>query len=559
MSEQMSSSMMAGGEEAADTLQEQHQQGGDALLSDDETLYESECVLIELNQDKMLHNLKVIVMEGMMEVAPLVALFAQWGIDTSAWQAPPALPPPPPSVSSFSASLSASAVTKASENALLVATLRALLVMLQHHVLSRPEQQEIRVINSTHLHIRPPGTYHFIIEGQGDQQGGGSRGKVIGHGSFGAVRICHLKSTSEEQTARYAIKQISLQKVAEKVAGTGGKKGAGDESGGKGGGKSRRHLDVKLFRERIAREIDNLRFVSHPHIIAYIDHLSIMPRNGSSTRDFKGGHVFLVMELGTQDMMQALMSSQGISDIDIKIAISQIGRALVYLHQCSIMHRDVKPDNIMFEKNPFDGSVRAKLTDFGLSKMAVSGGGAAAAAAQAVASNVGTRHYKAPEIESLSYDCKVDVYSLGMTLIALLGKSMPIKNGFMAIDFNYSRDRQVAGKDAAGNDFYREIAVLDKGLYWGSVFRRPDITFAVQSLVLSMCHADPVHRVSMEQAMQHEFFGAYAMSAEEIEASRAQAHAVMHQRGMLGHNDASGGGYESSALMTLSEEGSCPP
>jgi len=105
---------------------------------------------------------------------------------------------------------------------------------------------------------------------------------------------------------------------------------------------------------------------------------------------------------------------------------------------------------------------------------------------------------------------------------------MPVRNSFHAIDFRYIAEQH--GK-------FR----LDQS-HWRSVFNRPAVGFALQDLCLQGCHAEPTRRLTMEQAMQHPFWGDLAMSTDEIEASRAMA------SGVFAHLTAGGGPFE---LMDL--------
>ena len=87
----------------------------------------------------------------------------------------------------------------------------------------------------------------------------------------------------------------------------------------------------------------------------------------------------------------------------------QITEALNYLHSIKpepLIHRDLKPENILIGMS---GNKRiCKLADFGISKFTQDH-------TQYHTKYCGTHGYKAPEVNTGSYDCKADVYSLGMT------------------------------------------------------------------------------------------------------------------------------------------------
>lgn len=86
--------------------------------------------------------------------------------------------------------------------------------------------------------------------------------------------------------------------------------------------------------------------------------------------------------------------------------IRQITEGLVYLHDQKIAHRDIKPENILITNDIY------KIADFGSSKILET---------CKSMSNVGTLAYKAPEvIIKNTYDCKADIWSLGIMSLELI-------------------------------------------------------------------------------------------------------------------------------------------
>jgi len=104
-----------------------------------------------------------------------------------------------------------------------------------------------------------------------------------------------------------------------------------------------------------------------------------------------------------------------------QIAID-IGKALCFLHACKppILHRDLKPPNILFDDNGV-----AKMADFGLSKIVAS-----SRQAYRMTEKTGTIRYMAPEVLlGKEYSCCVDVYSYGMILSYMFSGIRPF-DGF---------------------------------------------------------------------------------------------------------------------------------
>ncbi|VDO16032.1 unnamed protein product [Rodentolepis nana] len=97
----------------------------------------------------------------------------------------------------------------------------------------------------------------------------------------------------------------------------------------------------------------------------------------------------------------------------IKVIITQICRGLSYIHRSGIIHRDMKPSNILIGP---DGNI--KIADFGLSRLK------RRRANLPFTPHIGTRGYQAPEIflGSVTYDESVDIFSLGVIIITLYTK-----------------------------------------------------------------------------------------------------------------------------------------
>ena len=107
-------------------------------------------------------------------------------------------------------------------------------------------------------------------------------------------------------------------------------------------------------------------------------------------------------------------------DTDVKLNImGQIAKGVAFLHQKNIVHRDIKPGNILLKRSK--GYAVVKLGDFGLSKILDPDD-----MTSAMSSNVGTVTFKAPEFwdrtpnDRVKYHRNVDVYAAGLTFAAML-------------------------------------------------------------------------------------------------------------------------------------------
>ncbi len=212
-------------------------------------------------------------------------------------------------------------------------------------------------------------------------------------------------------------------------------------------------LDEGLSRELYLRESTALRTLSHPHIVRLI-------ANGFD--DALGKH-FLVMEWLEKDVATYL-GSQGPGAAEWTNLAHNVLRPLLeglaVAHARHVIHRDIKPANIMVAA---DGNV--KLTDFGISKLLDS------IRVGMTVSEFHSQPYSAPERKAGEPDQRSDLYSLGVTLIDLLGG---IENR-PAIDANPHRMldelslpdgverylRALASPDPANRPFSAKLAIAD--------------------------------------------------------------------------------------------------
>lgn len=182
-----------------------------------------------------------------------------------------------------------------------------------------------------------------------------------------------------------------------------------------------RAVAVKLFatpqqmttadRVRQEREIRLLSMLSHPGLIPLYD---------AGTHDFPDGpHRFIVMELIADTTLLRRLAEGALHNYEVADLGAQLADALAYVHSRGIVHRDVKPANILISDEGSSGFVRTvKLTDFGVahfvdgSRLTNDG------------TIIGTAAYLSPEqVAGEPIGFATDVYSLGLVLLeALTGK-----------------------------------------------------------------------------------------------------------------------------------------
>ena len=158
------------------------------------------------------------------------------------------------------------------------------------------------------------------------------------------------------------------------------------------------------FRERFRREAQAAAGLTHPNIVAIFD------------RSEWDGTPYIAMELVDGRTLKELVTERGPLPPEIAISLTeQILRALGYAHRRGIVHRDIKPQNVIL-----DGEGQAKVADFGIARA-----GETSEMTQTGAI-VGTVQYLSPEqAEGHPVDRRADLYSAGIVLYELLTGQVP--------------------------------------------------------------------------------------------------------------------------------------
>jgi YVTN family beta-propeller protein len=178
-----------------------------------------------------------------------------------------------------------------------------------------------------------------------------------------------------------------------------------------------RTIALKVIAPAFARDpAFRARFERESRIAAQIEHPNVVPVYGAGEHE---GQLFLAMRfLDGTDLASVLDERGRIAPVEAAELIAQVARALDAAHSRGLVHRDVKPANIMV--SPGDPP-RAFLTDFGLSVE-----GDARTGLTRTGQFVGTVAYIAPEqIRGLRVDARTDVYALGGVLHHLLTGQVP--------------------------------------------------------------------------------------------------------------------------------------
>jgi eukaryotic-like serine/threonine-protein kinase len=225
--------------------------------------------------------------------------------------------------------------------------------------------------------------------------------------------------------------------------------------------------------ERFRQEARAVAKISHPNVVAVID----------AGEDH--GHPYIVLEYVEGETLKQRIARVGALDPQEALAYAiEIARGLTVAHSRSMVHRDIKPQNVLI-----DPEGRAKLTDFGISRQLEQDG------MTATGRVLGTTDYVAPEqAMGRGVDPRSDVYSLGVVLYEMLIGQVP-----------FHADSQVG---VAMKHVNEEIPDVQQ--------RRPEISAAAALVVERATSKDPDKRYQDVGEMIDDL-----STALEVEAARA--------------------------------------
>ena len=200
----------------------------------------------------------------------------------------------------------------------------------------------------------------------------------------------------------------------------------------------------RAFLERFYREAQAAAALNHPNIVQVYD-----------IAEDKGYHFFAMEFVEGENLLQRV-KRDGKLPADEALAIAeQVAKGLRFAQQRSIIHRDIKPDNIMVTR---DGQV--KLADLGLAKSTEDDKGVTQTGA-----GLGTPYYMAPEQaqDARNVDHRADIYALGITLLHLVTGKRPFDGDSAYSIIIQHRERELPSAQELGAEVTRGVeAVIHK-------------------------------------------------------------------------------------------------
>jgi serine/threonine protein kinase len=259
--------------------------------------------------------------------------------------------------------------------------------------------------------------------------------EVIGKGSFSLV----YKATNKETNEILAIKVVSLKNLPKKVI------------------------------DNIENEINIMIKIKHDNIVRLYE--TIKTNN----------HICLVMDYCKEDLNKYIKHCGRISEKQTKNFITQISCGLHFLNKLNLIHRDLKPHNILICES---GTV--KIADFGFVK-------------EYDANNMldtlcGSPIYMAPEIlQHKKYDAKVDLWSLGVILFEMLTNEQPFK----------------------ASNHIELLKIIETTTF--KIEKHIIISKDCHDLLKSLLVVEPRKRISFQDFFKHPFFNNYVFEEETEE------------------------------------------
>ena len=205
------------------------------------------------------------------------------------------------------------------------------------------------------------------------------------------------------------------------------------------------------------------RFVIEARTAAHLDHPGIVTVYAVKQR---GGLLFIAMKYIEGHTLEAVLRSQGqIDPAAVALIASRVAKALEYAHDAGVVHRDVKPSNIMI-----DTRGRPVVTDFGIARVLT------AQSITVAGSMLGTPTHMSPEqCRGLPATAASDQYSLGVTIYEMLTGRVPFTGSlFELIDAHREQAPPPLSDFVAGVDGELEQTVMrmlakDPSARWGSL------------------------------------------------------------------------------------------
>ena len=220
--------------------------------------------------------------------------------------------------------------------------------------------------------------------------------------------------------------------------------------------------------ETLRTELDILRCLDHPNVIKLY----------SVYEDQKYIHIVTDLCKGG-DMVDAIIARYGYSEEEAAQIMMKLLGAVKHMHSQNVVHRDIKPDNILLTTDGNDADY--KIIDFGLSGFYEG---------KPMNALVGTPCYMAPEVITKKYGKESDIWSLGVILYVMLCGNLPFEEY---------------------DNYQLTFAGIIKGEFDLETGPWQQASETAKDLIRRMICVDVKKRITTEEALKHDFFDQFAL------------------------------------------------
>jgi calcium-dependent protein kinase len=255
---------------------------------------------------------------------------------------------------------------------------------------------------------------------------------TIGQGYFSKVKMATLYNSDSKK--KYAVKIIKKKKIDNR------------------------------FKEDFLNELSILKIIDHPNIIKLFE-----------TYEDENNYYLVMEHLIGGDLFSRIERMKEINEAYIALIFYKIISAINYCHSIGVVHRDIKPDNILFEDESDDAEI--KILDFGLSRKFSQN-------YSIMHSFIGTPYFVAPEVIKQEYNYNCDMWSIGATAYMLFTGQPPFNDN--------TRDKVLKSIQTDQPDFSK--------VKWGHVSN------AAVDFVKKLLVKNPKQRMTSQEALKHRFF-----------------------------------------------------
>jgi len=209
---------------------------------------------------------------------------------------------------------------------------------------------------------------------------------------------------------------------------------------------------------KLITEIQILTTLDHPNILRVYEMYEDKNKYYIVTEFLEGGELF-----------DRIIANDHFSEKDAAVIMKQLLSAVAYCHKHNIVHRDLKPENLVYDAKKKDANL--KVIDFGTAKTFKNN--------QKMTETFGTAYYIAPEILSLNYTEKCDIWSCGVILYILLSGTPP---------FPGREDREILKKVKTGKYHFNDAVWLN-------------VSEDAKKFIRKMMEMDPNKRCNAQEAL----------------------------------------------------------